>query len=113
MDEAKFARYGLLAGVGFVVLAVIASFVGGAPPQVTDSDAKIVDFYRDNQDALRIGSYLGGLALVLFLWFLGSLFGRLRRAEGGAGRLSGSRSAAPSWQSPSSPSRTASARTAP
>lgn len=89
MDETKFARYGLLAGVGFVVLAVIASFVGGAPPQVTDSDAKIVDFYRDNQDALRIGSYLGGLALVLFLWFLGSLFGRLRRAEGGAGRLSG------------------------
>lgn len=89
MDEAKFARYGLLAGVGFVIVLVVAAVIGGAPPKVSDSDAKIVDYFTDNQDALRIGSYLNGFAGVLLLWFLGSLFGRLRRAEGGAGRISG------------------------
>lgn len=89
MDEDKFARWGLLAGVGFVVLGVVASFIAGSPPKLTDKDADIAKFFKDNQDALRIGAYLGGLAGVLFLWFLGSLFGRLRRAEGGSGRLSG------------------------
>jgi hypothetical protein len=89
MDEEKFARYGLLAGVAFVVLVVVASLIGGSPPMTSDSDKEITEYFTDNQDALRIGSYLGGLAGVLFLWFLGSLFGRLRRAEGGSGRLSG------------------------
>jgi hypothetical protein len=67
----------------------VASLIGGSPPMTSDSDKEITEYFTDNQDALRIGSYLGGLAGVLFLWFLGSLFGRLRRAEGGSGRLSG------------------------
>ena len=54
-----------------------------------DSDKKIFDFYRDNNDTLKVASYLGGLGLVPFLWFLGTLFGRLRRAEGATGRVSG------------------------
>jgi hypothetical protein len=89
MDEAKFARWGLLGGVGFVVLVVVAALIGGSPPKLTDNDTEIVKYFQDNQDALRIGSYLSGFGSVLFLWFLGSLFGRLRRAEGGAGRLAG------------------------
>jgi hypothetical protein len=88
MDETKFARWGLLAGVGAAVLLVVSGFIAGSPPMVSDSDKKIVDFLVDKQDSLKIGSYLGGLAGVLFLWFLGSLYGKIRAAEGGNGRLS-------------------------
>ena len=89
MDDAKWERWGALAAIVFVVLVIVSAFIGGTPPKTSDSPAKIVKYFRDNQDALKIGSYLGGLSLIAFLWFLGTLFGRLRRAEGGAGRVSG------------------------
>ena len=87
MDEAKFSRWGLLGGVGTAVLLVAGGFLAGSPPKVGDSDTKIVTFITDHQDALKVSSYLGGVAGVLFLWFLGSLYSRLRQAEGGTGRL--------------------------
>jgi len=87
-DENKFARYGLLAGVGFAVLAAASGVIAGSPPMVSDGDPKILEYLTDKQDTLKIASYLGGLAAVFFLWFLGSLYGRLRTAEGAAGRLS-------------------------
>ena len=89
MDEAKWERWGALAGVVFVVLAVIGGFIGGSPPKTSDSAEKIAKYFQDNQGNLKVGAYLTGLALVPLLWFLGTLFGRLRRAEGGAGRVSG------------------------
>ena len=89
MDEKKFARWGLLGGAVFAILIVAAGFLAGKPPDLADPDRKILLFFVDNKDTIRIGSYLFGLAGVAFLWFLGSLFGRLRRAEGDAGRLSG------------------------
>jgi len=89
VDEAKWEKVGLLAGIGFVVLAVVGGLIAGTPPKPSDGPQKIADYFKDNQDALKIGSYLTGLGLLLFLWFLASLFGRLRRAEGGAGRMSG------------------------
>ena len=69
--------------------SMVGGFIAGNPPRVDDPDKKIVKFFIDNRDAIRIGTYVFGLASVAFLWFLGSLFGRLRRAEGGSGRLSG------------------------
>jgi hypothetical protein len=89
MDEAKFEKWGALAGVVFVVLAVIGAFLAGSPPKVSDPDLKIVKFTRDNQDALKVGAYLAGLAAAFFLFFLGVVWTRLGRAEGGSGRLAG------------------------
>ena len=72
-----------------MVLVVVGALIGGSPPKPSDSAVKIVKYFKDNQDSLKVGSYLSGLALIPFLWFLGTLFGRLRRAEGGAGRVAG------------------------
>jgi hypothetical protein len=86
-DEAKFARYGLLGGLAFTVLMFVSSFIAGSPPKLNEVK-KIQEYFVDNKDQLRIGAYLGGLAGLLFLWFLGSLYGKLRAVEGGTGRLS-------------------------
>jgi hypothetical protein len=88
VDDTSWERYGLAAGIAFVVLVVIAALIGGSPPKPTDSAGKVFSFFRDNQDALKVGSYLNGLAAVAFLWFLGSLWARMRGAEGTASRVS-------------------------
>jgi hypothetical protein len=88
VNESTWERYGLGAGILFVVLIVVAALIGGAPPKPTDTPARIAAYFRDNQDALKVGSYLNGLAAVAFLWFLGSLWTRLRRAEVGSSRVS-------------------------
>jgi hypothetical protein len=89
MDEAKFEKWGSLSGLVFVVLAFIGTFIAGSPPEVSDSNAKIIKFVADNQDALKISSYLAGLGILFFLFFLGVVWTRLHRAEGGVGRLAG------------------------
>jgi hypothetical protein len=88
VNDSTWERYGMAAGLVFVVLVVVAALIGGAPPKPTDTAAKIAAYFRDNQDALKVGSYLNGLAAVTFLWFLGSLWTRLRRAETAGSRVS-------------------------
>jgi hypothetical protein len=89
MDDKKIEKWAALSGAVFVVLAVIGAFIAGSPPKVSDPPAKIVEFVTDNQDSLKVGSYLAGLGLVFLLFFLGIVWTRLHRAEGGPGRLAG------------------------
>jgi hypothetical protein len=87
MEDKKYEKWAVLGGVVFVLLSVVGAFLAGSPPKVSDPDAKIIKFTKDNRDALRVAAYLAGLSMVFFLFFLGAVGSRLRRAGAGSGRL--------------------------
>jgi hypothetical protein len=70
-----------------IVLFVIGSFLPGSPPALDDSRAKIVHFFASNHRSGLVGSILGGIAFIFFLWFASHLAATLRR--GGEDRLAG------------------------
>ena len=87
MDQARSERLDAAAGIAFVALILIAAFVPGQPPVATDSIGDIRDFFKDERESLQAATFFTGLAVLTFLWFLGTLRGRLRQAEGPPGRL--------------------------
>lgn len=83
MDDVKWERYGALGGVLFVILVLVASFLPGeSPPAVDDSAREIAKYFHGHSGAIQAGAFLSGLAAIAFLWFLGSLWSRVRRPEG-------------------------------
>ncbi len=87
MGDGQWQRYGAFGGIVFVVLAVVSSFIAGQPPESTDRGVEILEYLDDNDGAIRVGAYLSALAIFPLLWWAGSLWSTLRRAEGGAPRL--------------------------
>jgi hypothetical protein len=87
MNQARSERLDAAAGIAFVVLLLIAAFLPGQPPVATDSIPDIRAFFKDERESLQAATFFTGLAVIAFLWFLGTLRGRLREAEGGSGRL--------------------------
>jgi hypothetical protein len=75
-----------IAGLGSVVLVFGGQAfvqVGGGEPAFDASAAEIARFFANrDSDLYPIGSYLGVLFVVAFLWFLCGLYGVLRRLEG-------------------------------
>ena len=66
---------------------LIAGFLPGSPPKPNDSAAKIVKFVTDKNDQLRWAGFVGVLASIVLLGWLGAVWRLLRRAEGGVVRL--------------------------
>jgi hypothetical protein len=77
-----------LAGLVFVVLALVSLFVAGEPPDADDSVREVVEYYDDHEAAIIVGSVLEGLAAVALLFFAASLRRAIRREEDGPGVLS-------------------------
>ena len=71
----------------FVNLLIVQGALAGAPPKADDPTSKITAYFTDHRSRVLASMYVGGLALVFFLWFLGSLRDGLTRAEKGTGRL--------------------------
>ncbi len=73
-DEAKWQRYGLFAGVVFVVLNIVSTFAGGAPPSRDASAEEIGKYFLEHDGGLKLGVVLFGVALIFGVWWLGSLW---------------------------------------
>jgi hypothetical protein len=90
VDESRrsWERYGALGGIVFVILVIVSIAISGSTPKSSDSATKILKYFHDNTDGIKVGAFLGGaVAAIPILWWAGSLWARLRRAEGGQARL--------------------------
>lgn len=71
--ERSFARFALLAGVLFPVLAVLSFAIEGDTPDVDGPAAEVVEFYADNDTQVIIASGLAAIAAVVLLVFASSV----------------------------------------
>jgi hypothetical protein len=88
MEEGKWERTAALGGIAFVALNVVGSLLPGSPPGTDDTAAEIGKYFRDHDSALMIGQALSAFGTIGLAWWFGSLFRRMRAAEGGNPRLS-------------------------
>ncbi|MDX6699512.1 MAG: hypothetical protein QOE65_2909 [Solirubrobacteraceae bacterium] len=79
VDRAR--RLGGLAGIMFVVIAIVAFVLPGTPPKA-DEVAKISTFFADKHDQILASNYALGLAFMFFLIFAGALRTHLGAASG-------------------------------
>jgi len=80
----RWDRLGGACGVAYVVL-IAAGWVFWAAPGIVEYNATapvVARWFHDHQLMSQIGAVLGTLALFPFVFFLGALNARLRRAEG-------------------------------
>ena len=89
MERNGLERLAPLTGVLFVVLLVVALVLGGEPPDADAPRGEVLDYWTDKETEAMVSSFLGALAMVPYLWFVGTLRSALRAAEGRTGRLSG------------------------
>ncbi|HEX2784315.1 MAG TPA: DUF4386 family protein [Ilumatobacteraceae bacterium] len=88
MNDSKWVRYAAIGGVAFVVLNIVGAVLSGSPPAANASATKIANYYADKGSGLKAALWLGGLGSVGLVWWFGSLWRRMSRAEAGAHRLS-------------------------
>jgi hypothetical protein len=87
MDDSRWERYGALGGIGFVVLVVASIIVTGGNAMASDSASKIVKYFNDHQDGIKVGAFLSVLASVPIIVWAGSLWARLHRVGDVQNRL--------------------------
>lgn len=81
MNKAMWDRWAPFSGIVFVALLVATFFLPAkTPPDTGDSAATWVSFIEAHRTAILANAYVSGLAIVFFLFFLGSLVTRLRAA---------------------------------
>jgi hypothetical protein len=79
----KWARIGSLSGVPFVLLVLGSMSVGGGFPENSESPAKVIAFYEAHKMGQQWSASLTGAAVVVGLYFFGSLRAYLRRSPSG------------------------------
>ena len=78
------ARVGSLSGVAFVALVIGSQLSSGGLPDSSASPAKVIDFYQAHRTGEQFGAVLTAVAVVVGLYFFGSLRSYLTRVAGGA-----------------------------
>jgi hypothetical protein len=69
MRDARWNRFGGVAGILFVLVAVAAAALTGSPPKPEVSDTVFKDFFIDKQDLLVTQGWMYALCAPLLLWF--------------------------------------------
>ena len=83
---ARWQRIEPLAGIVFVVLAVIAVVTAPGEDFLADP-AELADYYVDNSDRVIVAEIIGGIAIFAFFFFVGAVRNRLRVSETPEGGL--------------------------
>lgn len=79
MAKANWDRLASLSGLAFIVLLIVSNAIF-SPPALSKSNGKILAYFTNHHRAGLISGILAGLAVVAFVWFLGSLATTLREA---------------------------------
>jgi len=89
MTTQRWERYAPWTGVLGVVLWVVGFLVLASPGFVAQdaTPEQALAYHQTNGGPLIAGSFTFMLGTLAFVWFLGSLAGSLRSAEGGVGRV--------------------------
>jgi hypothetical protein len=87
MREKGLARYAPLAGVIFFVLAIVSFVLSNDTPDSDESTAKVLEYWKDNEDSEIASSIVATFASFFFLWFAASVRGAVARVEAAGGRL--------------------------
>src|SRR5215211_452529 len=86
MRNARWEQIGAAGGIIFVVLQMALQALiqagGGEPPFGAPAPTIVTFFMAKDSQLFALGDYLSTISLIAFLWFLGSLWATLRRAEG-------------------------------
>jgi hypothetical protein len=88
MVGSRWARLGPLTGLAFFVLVVVA-FIGlwRNTPDIGDSTAKVVSFYKAHSDREQAGAFVLGIAGAFLVFFAAHLRSALRVAQPLSARL--------------------------
>src|SRR5271168_348085 len=83
MSEYRWIRAGAFAGLGFVLIAIVAGALTGAPPQADGKAATYQRFFIAHHDALVVQAWMYALAAPLQLMFAVSVRRILRKSDDG------------------------------
>lgn len=85
-ESNRMRQIGAVGGIVFIVLQAIAQLglqAGGAEPRFNAPTEPIVAFFASKSSQfMEVSTFLSGVSMIGFLWFLGALWATLREAEG-------------------------------
>jgi hypothetical protein len=86
MDNNRSGKLAPLSGVVFVALVVAATALINLYDYLPEANSLTTQM-AGRASQIALGGYLGVIGSFFLVWFAGSVYGRLREVEGGAGRL--------------------------
>ncbi|HEX6249068.1 MAG TPA: hypothetical protein VFZ64_14445 [Nocardioidaceae bacterium] len=81
MTQRHELRWGGFAGLGFLVLAVLAALLPGVPPRVTATQDSIASYVADGRSQMLLAALLYATAAGLLIWFGAAFAEAIRERE--------------------------------